>query len=291
MAHPAAFPRPHRRRLFAGHPAETAARHSMLVLACVISAYPLVWMLFQSLKGPANFYTNIWGPPSHPLWSNFAGAWSSGDLGRYMVNSVIVTGGTVIVVCVLGYLLAYGIQQLHVRGGRLIVGVFAVSLFLPVQLLLIPLYLLEIHAGLLNNYWSLILPYAAAGLPFAVIFLAAYLRSVPREIEEAAIVDGCGSLQVLWRVMVPLSRPAFATVVIFQFLNSWNEFLLAMTMIQSDSRRTLPVGILNFFQTYNVTNYAYIFAALTMSAVPIIAVFVVFQRQFIGGLTAGAVKM
>ena len=280
-----------RRRLFAGHPAETAARHAMLVLACVISVYPLVWMVFQSLKSPTDFYTNIWGPPSHPLWSNFTGAWSSGDLGRYMLNSVIVTGCTVLVVCVFGYLLAYGVVLMQIRGDSLIIGVFAVSLFLPVQLLLIPLYVLESHAGLLNNYWSLVLPYAAGGLPFAVIFLVAYLRSVPREIEEAAIVDGCGSLQVLWRVMVPLSRPAFATVVIFQFLSSWNEFLLAMTLVQSDSRRTLPMGILNFFQTYNNTNYAYIFAALTMSAVPIIAVFVVFQRQFIGGLTAGAVKM
>jgi raffinose/stachyose/melibiose transport system permease protein len=263
----------------------------MLVLACVVSVYPLVWMVFQSLKSPTDFYTNIWGPPAHPLWSNFTGAWSSGDLGRYMLNSVIVTGSTVVVVCALGYLLAYGIVLMQVRGAKLIVGVFAVSLFLPVQLLLIPLYVLESHAGLLNNYWSLILPYAAGGLPFAVIFLVAYLRSVPREIEEAAIVDGCRSLQVLWKVMVPLSRPAFATVVIFQFLSSWNEFLLAMTLVQSDSRRTLPMGILNFFQTYNNTNYAYIFAALTMSAVPIIAVFVVFQRQFIGGLTAGAVKM
>jgi raffinose/stachyose/melibiose transport system permease protein len=284
-------PRRHRRGLFADHPARTAARHAVLVLACVISVYPLVWMVFGSLKSGANFFTGLWGPPSHPVWSNFTNAWSTGDLGRFLINSVIVTGTTVVLVCALGYLLAYAIGRMQMRGSTAILAIFAVSLFVPSQLLLIPIYVLESHAHLLNNYWSLFLPYTAAALPFSVIFLVAYLRSIPREIEEAAIVDGCGSLRVLWHIMVPLSRPAFATVVIFTFLGSWNEFLLALTLVQTNTHRTLPVGLLNFSQAYGPTNYSYVFAALTISAAPIIAVFVVFQKQFIGGLTAGAVRM
>ena len=282
---------PRRRRLFEGHPAQEAARHTVLVLACIVSVYPLVWMAFGSVKSVGNFYTDIWGPPLHPLWSNFSAAWSAGDLGHYLLNSVIVTGIAVLIVLTCGYLLAYSIARLHIRAGNMLVGMFAVLLFIPVQLLLIPLYVLESYARLLNNYWSLFLPYAAGGLPFTVIFLVAYLRSLPKEVEEAAVLDGCGVLRVLWYVMVPLSRPALATVVIFQFLSSWNEFLFAITLVQSDSRRTLPVGILNFFQSYGVTNYAYIFAGLTLSALPVIIVFLVFQRQFISGLTAGAVKI
>lgn len=277
--------------LFSRHPARAAARHATLVLASVISVYPILWMVFGSLKSSATFFTGIWGPPSHPVWSNFTGAWETGDLGRYLLNSVIVTGSTVVLVCIVGYLLAFSVARLNIRGGNVIVGLFAITLFVPSQLLLIPLYVLESRAHLLNNYWSLILPYTAGALPFTVIFLVAYLRSIPKEIEEAAILDGCGHLRVLWRVMVPLSRPAFATVIIFTFLAAWNEFLLALTLIQNDATRTLPVGLLNFFQSYGPTNYSYVFAALTISAVPIIAVFVVFQRQFIGGLTAGAVRM
>jgi raffinose/stachyose/melibiose transport system permease protein len=279
------------RGLFAGHPARAAARHALLILACVVSVYPLLWMVFGSLKSNGNFYSGIWGPPSHPLWSNFSGAWSEGGLGGYLLNSVIVTASTVVLVCVLGYLLAYAVARMKMRGGNVILGIFAVSLFVPVQLLLIPLFVLESDIHLFNSYWSLVLPYAAGALPFTVIFLSAYLRSIPREIDEAAVIDGCKNLRLLWHVMVPLSRPAFATVVIFTFLNSWNEFLLALTLIQTDARRTLPVGLLNFSQSFGMTNYPYMFAALTISAVPIIAVFVAFQKKFIGGLTAGAVKM
>lgn len=261
------------------------------MLACIVSLYPLVWMIFGSLKSGSNFYTNLWGPPAHPAWHNYAAAWSQGDIGRYFFNSIFVTLATIVLVSVLGYLLAFGVARLRFRGSGVVIGVMAITLFVPIQLLLIPLYVLEVHIHLVDTRWALILPYTAGSLPFAALFLTAYLRSIPNEVEEAAMVDGCNRLRVLWHIILPLSRPAFATVVIFTFLNAWNEFLLALTLVQNNALRTLPVGLLNFSQSTGQTNYSDVFAALTVAVIPIIAVFVVFQRQFIEGLTAGAVNV
>jgi raffinose/stachyose/melibiose transport system permease protein len=204
---------------------------------------------------------------------------------------VVVTGSSVGLVLVLGYPLAYALARMRFPGNRAVLGIFAVTLFVPIQLLLIPIYELELQLGIVNTYWALILPYAAGALPFAVIFAATYLRSIPMELEEQAQIDGAGRGRILWRIMIPLSRPALATVVVFTFLNVWNEFVIALTVSQSDSVRTLPVGLLNFSQQFGTTNYPQLFAALTLSAAPVIGVFLLCQRQFIQGLVAGAVKL
>jgi raffinose/stachyose/melibiose transport system permease protein len=265
--------------------------HVALILICVIFAYPLVWMVLGAFKTQATFYSDLWGLPDHWVWSNFSTAWSVGHIGRYLLNSVVVTGSSVGLVLVLGYPLAYALARMRFPGNRAVLGIFAVTLFVPIQLLLIPIYELELQLGIVNTYWALILPYAAGALPFAVIFAATYLRSIPMELEEQAQIDGAGRGRILWRIMIPLSRPALATVVVFTFLNVWNEFVIALTVSQSDSVRTLPVGLLNFSQQFGTTNYPQLFAALTLSAAPVIGVFLLCQRQFIQGLVAGAVKL
>jgi raffinose/stachyose/melibiose transport system permease protein len=268
-----------------------AARHVLLVLVCLVFGYPLIWMVLGAFKTQQTFFSDLWGLPQHWNWSNFSDAWSTGHIGRYLLNSIIVTGVSVLLVLGLGYPLAYAIARMRFRGNRLLLGLFAITLFVPIQLLLIPIYELEGQLGIVDTYWALILPYSAGALPFAVIFASTYLRSIPRELEEAAMLDGAHQGRILTQIMMPLSRPALATVVIFTFLNVWNEFVIALTVTQSDSVRTLPVGLLNFSQQFGITDYPQLFGALTMSALPIIAVFLLCQRQFIQGLVAGAVKL
>lgn len=169
-------------------------------------------------------------------------------------------------------------------------GLFAVTLFVPLQLLIIPLYELEDQLDIINTYLALILPYSAGALPFAVIFATTFLRTIPRDLDEAAKLDGCNLGQTFFRVITPLSRPAIATVVIMTFLNVWNEFVIALTMTQSDSVRTMPVGLLNFSQQFGQTDYPQLFAALTAATIPIFAVFVLTQKNFVRGLVDGAVK-
>jgi raffinose/stachyose/melibiose transport system permease protein len=265
--------------------------HVALIAVCVVFAYPLVWMVLGAFKTQGTFYSDLWGFPDSWHWSNFSTAWSVGHIGRYLLNSVVVTGLSVILVLILGYPLAYALARMRFPGNRAVLGLFAVTLFVPIQLLLIPIYELELNLNIVNTYWALILPYAAGALPFAVIFASTYLRSIPMELEEQAEIDGAGRGRILLRIIVPLSRPALATVVVFTFLNVWNEFVIALTVSQSDSVRTLPVGLLNFSQQFGTTNYPELFAALTLSAAPVIGVFLLCQRQFIQGLVAGAVKL
>lgn len=263
----------------------------MLLLATVIFGYPLLWMVFGAGKADSAFFDNLWGPPAQWTWSNFSNAWQVSHMGRYLLNSTIITGSTIILVAVLAYPLAYAIARLRFAGSGALLGAFAVFLFVPIQLTVVPLFDLNQRLGLLDTYWSMVLPYAASSLPFAVIFVTAYLRSIPRELEEAAVIDGASRLTVLLRILLPLSRPAFATLIVFTFLNVWNELLIALTMTQSDTVRPISVGLLNFSQTNGQTDYANLFAALTLSALPVFAVFMLCQRQFINGLMSGAVKL
>lgn len=272
-------------------PRRYIATHIGLIFVSVIFAYPLLWMVLGAFKTQGTFYTNLWGLPDQWQWSNFSDAWTVGRMGRYLLNSVIVSVSSVALVLILSYPMSYAIARLKFRGHSIVLGLFAITLFVPAQLLLVPLYALETQLGIVDTYWALILPYTASGLPFAVIFASTYLRTIPKELEEAAVIDGCNPGQVLLRIMLPISRPAFATLIVFTFLNVWNEFIIALTVTQSDTVRTLPVGLLNFSQQFGTTNYPELFAALTLSALPVTVVFLLCQRQFVRGLVAGAVKL
>jgi raffinose/stachyose/melibiose transport system permease protein len=265
-------------------------RHAVLIAASIIFGYPILWMVFGALKTPNRFYSNVWGPDRHIQWANFADAWSTGKLGAYYVNSIIITGTTIATMIVLVYPLAYAIARLQFPGSRAVLAVFAVCLFVPFGLTIIPLFDLVYRLHLYNTYFGLILPAVSAHLPFAVIFTTAYLRTLPKEIEEASTIDGAGAWRTMLSIAVPLSVPAFATIVVVTFLGVWNDLLVPLTLAQSDSVRTLPVGLINFQEATGPIEYPSLFAALTVSAVPIIAIFLLCQRQFLNGLVAGAVK-
>lgn len=269
------------------HPAVSVV---LVLLVCLPFALPMLWLLVGAGKRADEFFADPWAIPSSFRWSNFAEAWTVGHIGAYTVNSLVVTVATIVGVMALGFPLAYAIARLRFPGHRVVLGLFAACLFVPIQIFVVSLFDLEAALGIIDTRWAMILPYVASNLPFAVLFLTAFLRAVPVEIEEAAILDGASRLSIMLRIMGPLSLPAFATVVVFTFLGVWNEFLIALTVTQSESIRTLPLGLLNFSQQFGPTDYPQLFAALTLSAIPIVAVFLVGQRQFMRGITAGAVK-
>ena len=283
-------PTPRRQGIGAPARGTRVVRTVALVLIAAIFAYPLAWLVLGSLKTPATFFSNLWGLPTTPDFANYSDAWSTGKIGQYLINSTIVSVSTLVIVLLTALPLSYALARVKFRGNGILLGVFAVTLFLPMQLLVIPLYELEANLGIINTYWALILPYSAGALPFAVVFGTTYMRTLPLELDEAARLDGCNTLQIFWRVIAPLARPAIATMVVMTFLSIWNEFVLALTVTQSDEVRTLPVGLLNFSQQFGGTNYPQLFAALTVATLPILTVFLIMQRQFVRGLVDGAIR-
>lgn len=270
--------------------ARRAATYVLVLAVCAPFALPLLWMVVGAGKSSREFFDSLWGLPESYRWQTYVDAWTVGGIGGYTVNSVVVTAATLVGVVCLGFPLAYAIARLRFPGHRFVLGLFAASLFIPVQVFVISLFDLETSLGIVDTHAAMVLPYVASNLPFTVLFLTAFLRAVPLEIEEAAVLDGAGRFSIMVRIMVPLARPAFATVVVFTFLSVWNEFLIALTVTQSEDVRTLPVGLLTFSQQFGQTDYPQLFAALTLSAVPILVVFLLAQRQFMRGLTSGAVK-
>jgi raffinose/stachyose/melibiose transport system permease protein len=264
-------------------------RYAVVGSATVVVGYPVLWMLLQSFKTKFELYANVWGLPQQLFLDNYVQAWRIARMGTYVFNSLIVSVGTVAIVLVLASLAGYAFARLRFAGRQVLFYAFIFSLIVPLQVTIIPLYAVVSGLGLTNTYFALILPYAAGGLPLSIFLLRAFFESVPREIEEAARIDGCSELAAFWRVVLPISGPGLATVTILQFLGAWNEFLLALIFIRNPALRTIPLGLQSFFFEYAV-EWGYLFAALSMATVPVVLVYVLMQRHFISGLTAGAVK-
>lgn len=192
-------------------------------------------------------------------------------------------------VVALSALAGYGIARFRFPGRVLAFGAILLGLTIPFQSVMIPLYYQLLGMGLLGTYWAVILPGIAFGLPFGVFLMAAFFEDLPKELHEAGRVDGCGELRIFWSVMLPLAKPAVSTLVVFQFMRSWNEFLMPLLYLQDESKRPIPLGLM-FFQGTYTRDIGLIAAGVTLATIPVIVVYLLFQRQFVRGLTAGAVK-
>lgn len=265
------------------------SRYLVLGLFSLLVAYPVFWMVLQSLKTKFEMYANVWGLPQQLYLENYVQAWRVANLGRYMLNSLVVSIGTVLVVVTTASLAAYAFSKFRFPGSRVLFYLFVFTLIVPHQVTIIPLYAVVSGLRLTNSYLALILPYAAGGLPLSIFLLRAFFDTIPQEIEDAARVDGCSDLGAFLRVVLPISGPGLATIIILQFMGAWNEFLLALVFIREAALRTIPLGLQAFFFEYSI-EWGYLFAALSLTTLPVLLVYIVMQRQFIQGLTAGAVK-
>jgi multiple sugar transport system permease protein len=267
-------------------------RVAIVALLAAISAatiYPMLFMLFTALKGRREYLFNRYGPPARPTLVNFYNALTFGKMGRYAVNSLIVTTMAVVLAWIVCSLAAYALSQLRFRGRRAVFLCILGSMMIAPQVIVVPLYTMLVGMNLVNSHLGLALVYVTLGIPFGTYLLTSYFRAIPRELVEAAQIDGANHLQTLWHVVVPVSRPALVTLGIFNFLWMWNELLFSLLILQDDSVRTLMVGVANLRGQYT-TNIPLLSAGLFIAAVPVLLVFFVFQSRLAKGMTAGAVK-
>ncbi len=269
---------------------ERAVRAVGLTLLIVGGLFPLVWILLTSLKNETELQTfPLQYLPAVPAWSNYARVFSEEPFARFFLNSLVVSGLSTILCVVVAALAAYALARLKLRGRTFLTTAVIVFSMFPVVSLIVPLFKLLRGANLLNTYPALILPYTALSLPVAILVLVAFFSSIPRDLEAAAMVDGCSRVSALWRVVVPLSAPGMVTAALLVFVNSWNEFLLALSFNTKLDMRTVSVGV-NLYQGEFSFPWPLISAAIIVGVVPIVALIVIFQRRFVAGLTAGAVK-
>jgi raffinose/stachyose/melibiose transport system permease protein len=262
--------------------------HVILLIFALIVVYPVIWMALASLKTRAEVTTNIWGLPRSLALENYKAAWESAKLGYAIVNSLLVSLSVVILVTCLAALAGHAFAKFKFRFALVIFLIFVFTMHAPPPI--IPLYVMLVKMHLTDTRLGLILPMVAGGLPLSIFIFRAFFQSIPRELLDAAKVDGCTDLSAFLRVVVPISGPAFATVSILQFVGAWNEYFLALILIRSPEMQTIPLAIQVFFYTQGRTYWEQVFAALSIGSLPIIILYIIMQRQFIQGLTAGAIK-
>ena len=259
------------------------------IIYCSLILVPIVWMISSSLKPNNEIFANPWSPPNKWYFDNYKVVVKLG-LGRFLMNSVVITVVSVVIIVFLGSLAAYVFARQDFRFKKILFYLTIGGMMVPVHIALIPIYVLTAKVNLFNNYFSVIGPYVGFGLPFTIFILWGYFLTIPRELEEAAMIDGCSKFRIYWNIILPISKPALSTVVIFQSYIIWNEFLFALVFLKDESVRTLPVGIFTKFTGYFLTNWGGILAGLFISAVPIVVLYLLFQNNFIKGITAGALK-
>src|ERR1700722_3246054 len=270
--------------------ASNAVRYLLLSCFAVVILYPFVLMVFGSLKSQTAFLANPVSLPTTFDLSNYQFAWNEAHIPKFAFNSLIVATGTVFLTLVSGSMAAFALSRIRFRGRIWIYSAFVALLTIPVQIYIIPLYVLVVRAHLSNSLFGLILPYTAGSLPLAVFLLKTYFDQLPSELMDAARLDGCDNRMILLKVVLPLSRPVLSTVTIFTFVQSWNEFFLALVFIHNPDLQTLPLGLQAFFVNQYETQFPQLFATLALSIAPVVLVYLFLQKQFISGLTAGAVK-
>ena len=262
---------------------------ALAALCSLVTLAPLLWIVTTSLRTRREVAMDPIGLPTDPQWGTYVDAWSTARFDQLFINSTIVAGGTIVGVLVLAALAAYAFALLPVPASTPLFTLFVAGLIVPIGLLVVPLFYEMLALGLLNTLWALILPQIAISLPFAIVLLRAFIVEIPREILDAATVDGAGRLRLLRSIVLPLIKPAILALVVFNVIWSWNQFLLPLVLTQDPRAHTLPLG-LSFFMGRYAVDFPRLMAGATISLVPTIVIFVLFQRHMIRGITAGAFK-
>jgi len=265
------------------------ASYSSLVFMTLVSLLPLVWVLMSSVRTESDIDAHPLGLTWPPHLSNYGEAWTQARFSSYFLNSVAVAVATVLAVLICTIPAAYAITVVRVRFSRAVFYVILLGLMIPVWSIVIPLFYEMRSLGLINTRSGAVLIEAAVGLPFAVFMMRAALRDLPRDVIEAAIIDGASHLRMLRSLVVPLCMPTIKALIVFEFMWSWNELVVPLFFLQADSVRTLPIG-LSFFQGRFGADPAIVAAGTSMAVLPVLLVYLVLNRQFIDGITAGASK-
>ena len=271
--------------------------YSLLILWALISIFPVYWMLTFSLKTNAEIFgENVAGLPREWVWSNYDRALHTGNMPRYFLNSLIVAISTIFITLAASVMATYAMTRLKWKGRKRMNGFFMLGLTIPIHAALVPVYIIMNRIGLIGNHlpWpvgllSLIIPYSAFSLAMGILVCTGFMGDIPYDLDEAAMLDGCSTWGTFFRVIVPLMKPAVATVGIYTFLQCWNELMFANIFINSDKWRTLPVGVQSLSGQYT-TDWGPIGAALSLATIPTLIFYVFMSKKIQDSFIAGAVK-
>jgi raffinose/stachyose/melibiose transport system permease protein len=269
--------------------AGSVLRYAVLLAVTAVIVIPVVYAVLSGFRDAPQLAADPVGLPNPWVWTNYTDTLGSGSFWRQLLNSVVVAGISTFFVVLFAALAAFVIARREFPGRELAYTMFTLGLLFPATVAILPLLILVRDLGLLDNPLGLALPEAAFGLPLTIIILRPFFRGIPKELEDAASIDGCGQLGFFFRILLPLSRPALVTVAVLAIVSSWNQFLLPLVMISSESNWTLPLGVTNFSTQYT-TDTARILAYTALALVPALGFYLVAERQLVGGLTSGAVK-
>ncbi|NEA58275.1 carbohydrate ABC transporter permease [Streptomyces sp. SID13666] len=263
--------------------------HAVIWLIGAFVVVPLIYAVISGFKSTGELTTNPFGLPEHWKTGNYTGILGDGMFWRQIANSAGIAIGTASCTVAVSAMAAFVLARYAFRGRELFYALFTIGLMFPFAVAVLPLFLLLRNFDLLDNPLGVILPQAAFGLPMTIIILRGFFRTIPAEVEEAAIVDGCGKFRFFWKILLPMARPALGTVSVLAIVASWNNFFLPLLVFNDPKWQTIPVGVQQFQGQYS-TDYALVLAYIVLAMVPALAFYAVAERQLIGGLTAGATK-
>ena len=273
------------------------------ITLAVTIVVPVAWVFMASIKQNSEFYGNPWALPLGFYWQNFVNAWNTAKMGDYMLNSVIVTALALIILLAVALPAAYCLSRFHFRGRKFFNVAFMAGLFINVNYIVVPIFLMLRDGDtflkntfgfsfLLNNLVVLAVVYAATALPFTIYLLSGYFATLPHDFEEAAYIDGAGYGKTMLKIIFPMAQPSIITIILFNFLSFWNEYIISMTLMNSATGgKTLPVGLLNLMQAQqSAAEYGTMYAGLVLVMLPTLILYICVQKKLIQGMTVGGLK-
>ncbi len=275
----------------------------LVLLALAVSIFvPVAWVFLASIKENSEFYGSPWAMPKGFYFQNFIDAFEKANMGEFFLNSVIVTALALAILLVIALPASYVLARYRFFGSKLINTLFMGGLFINVNYIVVPIFLMFVDADtflrklgfangfFLNNIFVLALVYASTALPFTIYLLSGFFITIPKDYEEAAHVDGCGYFRTMVQIMMPMALPSIITVILFNFLSFWNEYIIAMTMLTKDSK-TLPVGLMNLTQAQRgAANYGALYAGLVIVMLPTLILYILVQKKLTQGMSLGGLK-
>jgi raffinose/stachyose/melibiose transport system permease protein len=261
----------------------------LLSVLALVFVYPMFLMIMTAFKSSREIFFDPFGLPKSWDFQPFIDVWQKANFNIYFFNSIFVATAAIILLLFCASLAAYGIARFEFKMSNVIFMVFLAGIMIPIRLGILPLFILMRNLNLLDTRLSLILTYAASGMPMSVFILTGFFKTIPSDLGDAARVDGCNEFQIFYKIMLPLVRPALATVTIVNFVPWWNDFFFPLLFIKSDSLKTIPLGMTIFFGQY-MTDWGLLFAGMVIASIPLLILYILMSKQFISGLTSGAVK-
>jgi len=289
VAEPAMTPPPARRRRTVRQRLPGLSLYAYLTIVALFAIGPLVLAWSTAFKDRPQVVENPYGFPNPPTFDNLLEAWTTGRFSLYFLSSVTISLASVVGMVIIASLAGYGLARMKFLGRRFVILLLLLGLTIPITAIILPLYSIMRDFGLLNTYAAVVITHIAVGLPFFAFLMRAFFLRLPDALEDAARVDGASELRIFWSVMLPLVRPGVLTVALLEFLWTWNNLLLPLVFLTSESVRTLPIAMLLLSGRFN-TDYGLLSAAVIIITAPVILLFLFFQRSFVAGLASGAVK-